>query len=158
MLRGRLGGDGGNVAGETQCRARLGQLIGSYIRHDEALARARQRPLQKTSEHGVPIGNVDGRILRSATTPRERPKDVAETKETPVDGARFAKARVARSWLRRACSIRPFRSREVDERERAREPILAVVAVQLHTSVKVEIENRRLAETICCQKREEVEI
>ena len=70
--------------------------------------------------------------IRRRATPRERPKDVAETKEAPVDGARFPQAHVAGAWLRRARPIRPFGPSEVDERERARESILAVVAVQLH--------------------------
>ena len=70
--------------------------------------------------------------VRRRATPRKRAEDVAETKEASVDGTGFAKACVARSWLRCARPIRPFGPREVDERERAREPILAVVAVQLH--------------------------
>ena len=70
--------------------------------------------------------------IRRRAAPRERPEDVTQTEEASVDGARFAKARVARSWLSRARPIRPFRSSEVDERERAREPLAAVVAVQLH--------------------------
>jgi len=71
---------------------------------------------------------VDG-VVRSATAPRERPKNVTETKEAPVDGARFTKARVAGAWLRRARPIRPLGAGEVDERERAREAILAVVPI-----------------------------
>ena len=132
MFRRRFRGDRRYVRREAERRICLLSLIGRHVRDDKTFSRARKRPLQKTSEHGVPIGNVDGRILRSATTPRERPEDVAETKEAPVDGARFAKARVAGAWLRRARPICPFRSSEVDERERASEPILAVVAVQLH--------------------------
>ena len=67
--------------------------------------------------------------IRRRATPRERPKDVAETKEASVNSARFPEAGVAGSWLRRARPICPFRSSEVDERERAREAILAVVTV-----------------------------
>ena len=67
-----------------------------------------ERPLEEAREHGVSIGNVDGRILRSATAPRERPKDVAQTKEAPVDGTGFPKARVAGARLRRARPICPF--------------------------------------------------
>ena len=125
-------GDSGDVAREAERRIRLLCLVNCDIRHDEALARARERPLEEAREHGVSIGNVDGRILRSATAPRQRPKDVAQTKEASVNSARFPEAGVAGSWLRRARSICPFRSSEVDERKRAREPILAVVAVQLH--------------------------
>ena len=131
MLRWRSRGNRRYVHREAERRIRLLRLIGRNVRDDKTFSRARKWPLQQSSEHGVPVRNVYG-VVRSATTPRERPEDVAETEEAPVDGARFAKARVARSRLRRARPICPFRSSEVDERERAREPILAVVAVQLH--------------------------
>ena len=132
MLRRRFRGDSGDVAREAQCRARLGYVVRGQIRDHETFSSARQRPLQQTSEHGVPIRHVYG-VVRSATAPRERPKDVAQTKEASVDGARFPEARVAGARLGRARPICPFRSREVDERERAREPILAVVAVKIYS-------------------------
>ena len=128
MLRRRFRGDGGDVAREAQCRATFGHLVGRHIGYDEALARARKRPLEEARQDAIPIGDVNVSIRRR-TTPRQRPKDVAETKEASVDGTGFAKACVARSWLRRARPIRPFGPREVDERERAREPILAVVPI-----------------------------
>ena len=70
--------------------------------------------------------------IRRRTTPRERPKDVTETKEASVDGTGFPEARLAGPWLRRSRSICPFRSREVDERERAREALTSVVTVKLY--------------------------
>ena len=70
--------------------------------------------------------------IRRRAAPRERPEDVTETKEAPVDGTRFAKARVAGARLRRARPISSFGSSQIDERERAGEPLAAVVTVKLH--------------------------
>ena len=128
VLRGRLGGNRRYVRREAESRIRFFFLIGRHVRHDEALARAGKRPLQKTSEHGIPVRNMSISIRRRAT-PRERPKDVTQTKEASVDGACFPEAHVAGAWLRRARSIRPLGAGEVDERERAREAILAVVSI-----------------------------
>ncbi len=55
--------------------------------------------------------------IRRSATPRERTKDVTETQEAPVDGARFPEARVAGAWLCRARSICPFGAGEVDDFE-----------------------------------------
>ena len=63
---------------------------------------------------------------------------ISESSTSSVDsdmagtGCVSQKACVTCSWLRRACPIRTLGAGEVDERERAREPILTVVAVQLH--------------------------
>ena len=76
VLRRRFRSDASHVRREAERRIRLLRLIGRNVRDDKTFSRARKWPLQQSSEHGVPVRNVYG-VVRSATTPRERPKDVA---------------------------------------------------------------------------------